>query len=158
MKEVRLINQDNEQLGIVKIAEAKNVAYEAELDLVEVSPNATPPVCRVMDYGKFLYQQKRKEKLSAKKQHAIVLKEVRLRPEIDVHDRDIKIKRARGFLEKGHRVQFTIMFRGREMMHQDHGYTMMEHIVEVLSDVSKVERPAKMAGRRMTMVMVANKH
>ena len=107
-----------------------------------------------MDYGKWLYEQKRKERLAAKKQHAVTLKEIRLRPEIDAHDKDIKVNHAKEFLEKGHKVQFTMMFKGREMMHQDHGYAMMNEIIKTLEPVSKVERPSKMLGRRITLVLV----
>ena len=123
------------------------------LDLVEVSPNAEPPVCRIMDFGKWLYEQKRKEKLSHKKQHMVVLKEIRLRPKIDIHDRDIKVNHARKFLEKGNKVQFTMLFRGREMTHIDHGYEIMEEILQGLDEHAKIERPAKMLGKRMTMVI-----
>ena len=129
------------------------MAREAGLDLVEVSPASSPPVCRIMDYGKWLYEQKRKEKLAAKKQHAVTLKEIRLRPEIDAHDRDIKVNHAKEFLEKGHKVQFTMMFRGREMMHQDQGYKIMSEITKTLEPISKVERPSKMLGRRITLVI-----
>jgi len=128
-------------------------AREAGLDLVEVSPNVEPPVCRIMDYGKWLYQQKRKEKLSHKKQHSVVLKEIRLRPKIDPHDLDIKVNRAIKFLEKCHKVQFTMLFRGREMTHIDHGYEIMERVLETIGQYAKLERPAKMLGRRMTMVV-----
>jgi len=112
-----------------------------------------PPVCRIMDYGKWLYQQKRRDRQSHKKQHLVTLKEVRLRPEIDQHDKDIKIARARRFIEKGHRVQLTILFRGREMMHLEHGYQIMDEVTETLEDIAKVERPSKMMGRRMTLVL-----
>ena len=141
-------------MGVVPIEIAKNKAFEAGLDLVEVSPNAEPPVCRIMDYGKFLYQQKRKIKESQKKQHVVTLKEIRLRPKIDDHDRDIKVNRAAKFLEKGHKVQFTMQFRGREMMHKELGHNIMEEIVETLQELAKIERPAKMLGRRMTMVLI----
>ncbi len=150
-----MIDQENNQLGIVSLAQAKNIAYEAELDLVEVSPNTSPPVCRVMDFGKYLYQQKQKQKQSTKKQHTVTLKEIRLRPEIDDHDRDIKINHARKFLEKGNRVQFTIMFRGREMMHKEHGYEMVEYIKETLADIAKAERPPVFSGKRLTLLMVS---
>ena len=106
-----------------------------------------------MDYGKYLYEQKRKTKLSQKKQHTVVLKEIRLRPKIDTHDRDIKVAHAVKFLEKGHKVQFTMLFRGREMMHVDHGYEIMEEILETLAECGKLERKAQMLGRRMTMVV-----
>ncbi len=129
------------------------MAREAGLDLVEVAPNSDPPVCRIMDYGKFLYEQKRKDKLSQKKQHIVVLKEIRLRPKIDQHDCDIKVNHAKKFLEKGNKVQFTMLFRGREMTHIDHGYELMEGIVETLGEIAKIDRPALMQGRRMTMVL-----
>lgn len=132
-------------------------AHNLGLDLVEVSPNSDPPVCRIMDYGKHLYEQKRKAKLSQKKQHTVVLKEIRLRPKIDDHDRDIKINRAIKFLEKGNKVQFTMLFRGREMMHVDHGRQIMDEVTEVLAELGKVERRPQMLGRRMTMVVVPEK-
>lgn len=157
VNKVRLIDENNQQLGVISAYDAQAKANEAGLDLVEVSPNAEPPVCRIMDYGKWLYQQKRNEKKANKKQHNVTLKEVRLRPEIDVHDRDIKVEQAKKFLEKGHRVQFTMMFRGREMMHQDHGREIFSYIIEYLGSVGKVERAAEMAGRRMTMVIMPAK-
>jgi translation initiation factor IF-3 len=129
------------------------MAREAGLDLVEVSPNVDPPVCRIMDYGKWLYQQKRKQKLNQKKQHSVTMKEIRLRPKIDDHDRDIKITHAVKFLEKGHKVQFTILFRGREMMHQDYGVEMFNEILGTLGETAKVERQPVKVGRRMTMVV-----
>jgi translation initiation factor IF-3 len=122
------------------------------MDLVEVAPNDRPPVCRIMDYGKWKYRQNKKEQKSHK-HHVQQLKEVRLRPKTDIHDRDYKIKHARVFLLEGDRVQFTMMFRGREMAHQDLGYQRMREIAEGLADVAKVETPAKMAGKRMTMVV-----
>ena len=148
-----MIDENNEQHGVVQIQEAMFKASDAGLDLVEVSPNAEPPVCRVMDFGKFLYQQKRKLKLSQKKQHTVTLKELRLRPEIGEHDKVIKVNNARKFLEKGHKVQFTLRFRGREMMHADHGRELMNSIELELEDVSKIERKPLMMGRRMIMVL-----
>lgn len=133
--------------------EALSKAKEASLDLVEVSPNAEPPVCRIMDFGKWLYEEKRKNKLNQKKQHVVVLKEIRLRPKIDDHDRGIKIEHAKKFLEKGHKVQFTMLFRGREMIYVDHGYEIMQEILETMAEVAKIEREAKKMGRRMTMVV-----
>lgn len=144
-------------MGVVNTAEALSRARQISLDLVEVSPNADPPVCRIMDFGKYLYEQKRKVKLASKKQHNVVLKEIRLRPKIDPHDLDIKVKHAQKFIEKGHKVQFTMMFRGREMMHVDHGKELMAEVMETLGEEVKVERPAKMLGRRMTMVVVPAK-
>lgn len=151
---MRLIDESSNQVGIIDTAVAKNRAREAGLDLVEVSPNAEPPVCRIMDFGKWLYEQKRKNKQSHKKKHTVTLKEIRLRPKIDDHDRDIKVNHAIKFLEKGHKVQFTMLFRGREMMHIERGHEIMGEITETIEDVAKIERPAKMLGRRMTMVVI----
>ena len=135
---------------------ALSQSREAGLDLVEISPNADPPVCRIMDYGKYLYEQKRKYRESRKKthQHAGTLKEIRLRPETDPHDLDIKLKKAHAFLEKGHKVQFTMLFRGRQMLHQDKGLEILDRIVEAMEDVAKIERPGRMSNRRMTMTLV----
>jgi translation initiation factor IF-3 len=151
---VRLIDENNQQLGVVPTAEALERAREAELDLVEVSPTSTPPVCRIMDYGKYLYEQKRKVKQNLKKQHTVTLKEIRLRPKIDDHDREIKMQQAVKFIEKGHKVQITMMFRGREMMHQEQGQEIMDEIVQALQDKAKPERPPVMLGKRLNMVMV----
>ena len=131
-------------------------AREAGLDLVEVAPTSEPPVCRIMDYGRWLYEQKRKMREAHKKshQHAGTLKEVRLRPETDKHDLDIKLDHARKFLEKGHKVQFTMFFRGRQMLHQDRGHEMLHSIAEMLEDLAKVEQRPKMAHRRMTILFV----
>ena len=129
------------------------MARDAGLDLVEVSPNVEPPVCRIMDYGKWVYEQKRKNKQSHKKQHTTTLKEIRLRPKIDDHDRDIKVNHAIKFIQKGHKVQFTMLFRGREMAHVDHGREIMNEILETIGEQARLEREAKMAGRRMTMVI-----
>ena len=144
-------------MGLVDVKDAQFKAHNLGLDLVEVSPNSEPPVCRIMDYGKHLYEQKRKVKLSQKKQHTVVLKEIRLRPKIDDHDRDIKIDRAAKFLDKGHKVQFTMLFRGREMMHVDRGREIMDEVTEILAEKGKVERRPQMLGRRMTMVVVPEK-
>ncbi len=131
-------------------------AREAGLDLVEIAPQSDPPVCRVMDYGKWLYEQKRKERDSRKKshQHGATLKEIRLRPETDKHDIDIKVEHAREFIEKGHKVQFTMLFRGRQMLHQDRGQEMLEQISEALTDVAKVEQLGRMTNRRMVLTLV----
>ena len=131
-------------------------AREAGLDLVEVAPTSDPPVCRIMDYGKWQYQQKRKLREAHKKnvRHTATLKEIRLRPETDKHDLDIKVNHAREFLEKGHKVQFTVFFRGRQMLHRDHGYEILENITRTLEELAKVERPGRMSGRRMTLLLV----
>jgi len=123
---------------------------------VEVAPTSAPPVCRIMDYGKWQYDQKRKIREAHKKnvRHTAALKEIRLRPETDKHDLDIKVNHAREFLEKGHKVQFTMFFRGRQMLHRDHGYEVLEQITASLEDLAKIERPARMSGRRMTLLLV----
>ena len=153
---IRLIDGSNNQVGIMNTDEALAKAREAELDLVEVAPTSDPPVCRIMDYGKWLYEQKRKIREAHKKnlRHTATLKEIRLRPETDKRDLEIKLKHGREFLEKGHKVQFTMFFRGRQMLHRDYGYAMFEQIAESLQDLAKIERPARMAGKRMTLLLV----
>lgn len=133
-----------------------NRAREVGLDLVEVAPISDPPVCRIMDYGKWLYQQKRRARGAHTKnqQHSGVLKEIRLRPETDKHDLDIKLRHAREFLEKGYKVQFTMFFRGRQMLHQDRGHEMFNQISELLQELAKVEQPGRMAHKRMTLLLV----
>ena len=135
------------------------MAQDAGLDLVEVAPASDPPVCRLMDYGKWLYEQKRKERDAHKKNvlHSSTLKEIRLQPETDKHDLEIKLRHGREFLEKGHKVQFTMFFRGRQLMHRETGFEILEQITESLVDVSKIERPALMTGRRMTLLLVPKK-
>jgi translation initiation factor IF-3 len=141
---------------VVDTVEAMTRARDAELDLVEVAPTSDPPVCRIMDYGKWLYEQKRKTRDAHKKHHHHVatLKEIRLRPETDRHDLDMKLKHGREFLEKGHKLQFTMFFRGRQMLHRDRGYEILEEITEALQDLAKIERPARMTNRRMTLLLV----
>jgi len=153
---IRLIDQENNQAGIVEKYEAMSMAREAGLDLVEVAPTSDPPVCRIMDYGKYLYQQKRKVRDSHKKHktHTTSLKEIRLRPETDLHDLQIKVNHAREFIEKGHKVQFTVFFRGRQMLHQERGYEMLQSISSMMEDVAKIERPGSLMNRRMIMIVV----
>ena len=154
--QIRLVDGENNQVGIVTKEEALGKAQEAGLDLVEVAPNSEPPVCRIMDYGKWLYQQKRRVRDAHKKtQHPIAtLKEIRLRPETDKHDLEVKVGHARAFLEKGHRVQFSVFFRGRQMLHKEQGTEMLNAIMATLQDVAKIERPSMMTGRRMTLLLV----
>ncbi len=153
---VRLVDEENNQVGIVTKEEALARAQEAGLDLVEVAPNSEPPVCRIMDYGKWLYQQKRRVREAHKKtqHHAATLKEIRLRPETDKHDMETKVRHAREFLERGHRVQFSVFFRGRQMLHKEQGYDMLSQIWDNLQDLAKVERPSALTGRRMTLLLV----
>jgi translation initiation factor IF-3 len=154
--QIRLVDESNNQIGIVTKDEAMAKATEAGLDLVEVAPNSEPPVCRIMDYGKWLYQQKRRVRDAHKKtQHPIAtLKEIRLRPETDSHDLEVKVGHARAFLVKGHRVQFSVFFRGRQMLHKEMGTEMLNGIMATLQDVAKIERPSMMTGRRMTLLLV----
>ena len=151
--QVRLIDLENQQVGIISIEDALSRAREGGVDLVEVAPTSSPPVCRLMDFGKWKYDQKKKEHRAKVKQHNVVLKEVRLRPKINKHDKDFKLKKAREFLEKGSKVQFTMLFRGREVIHLDRALEMFGEISELLQDLGKVEVPARRQGRRMTMVM-----
>jgi translation initiation factor IF-3 len=153
---IRLVDQDNNQVGIVEKYEAMSMAREAGLDLVEVAPTSDPPVCRIMDYGKYLYQQKRKIRDAHKKHrtHTTTLKEIRLRPETDLHDLQIKVNHAREFIEKGHKVQFTVFFRGRQMLHQERGYEVLQSISSMMEDVAKIERPGSLMNRRMVMTVV----
>jgi translation initiation factor IF-3 len=152
---VRLIDETNTQVGIVDRNFALEKAKEAMLDLVEVAPTNEPPVCRIMDYGKWIYEQKRKIREAHKKTHHVgAMKEIRLRPETDQHDIEIKVKHAREFLTKGHRVLFTLVFRGRQLMHQDKGHELLNKIAESLADVANVEQKGSLMGKRMTMVLM----
>jgi translation initiation factor IF-3 len=153
---IRLIDEANNQVGIVQRNLALDKAREAELDLVEVSPTSDPPVCRIMDYGKWLYEQKRKIRESHKKSqhHSAVLKEIRLRPETDKHDIEIKTNHAREFLQKGYKVQFTLFFRGRQMLHQDKGHEIFNQISESLQELSKIEPAGRIMNKRMTLLLV----
>lgn len=149
--EVRLIDHTGEQVGIITTAEALKRAEEAGLDLVEVSPMAKPPVCRILDFGKFKYAQRKKEAGSHHKKGG--LKELRVRPAIDKHDLEYRLDAGRKFLLDGHKVQVVCIFRGRQMAHPEHGYDVMRKVAETLGDISKVEMPAKLMGRRMTMLL-----
>ena len=156
VSEVRLIDQENQQLGIVSVTQAMATAQEVGLDLVEVAPTSEPPVCRIMDFGKWKYEQKKRDHKAKQKQHHVVLKEVRLRPKIDEHDRMTKLRKAREFLEKGGKVQFTMLFRGREMAHLDIAIDIFKEIEKHLENIGKVEVAPRRLGRRMTMIMAPN--
>jgi translation initiation factor IF-3 len=155
IRQVRLIDDANNQVGIVDTDVARQMAYEKGLDLVEVSPDARPPVCKIMDYGKFRYALKKKEHESKKKQHKVQTKEIRLRPKIGDHDVGYKAKQARDFLLDGDKVQVTMLFRGREMAHMDVAKEVLDSFVKKLADVSKVERGAKMEGRRLSLLLLS---
>jgi translation initiation factor IF-3 len=151
--QVRLIDADGKQLGIVPIEEAQRIALEQDLDLVEVAPQASPPVCKVMDYGKYCYEQEQKLKAARKKQSIVVVKEMKMRPKIDIHDYETKKKHVLRFLSHGDKVKVTIMFRGREMTHTDLGGNLLARLAEDLSEIATVEARPKLDGRNMTMVL-----
>lgn len=151
--QVRLIDAEGEQAGVVTADRAREMAREAGLDLVEISPTADPPVCRIMDYGKFKYEQKKKANESKKRQHTFQVKEVRVRPKTGDHDIDVKVKAARKFLEHGDKVQVTVLFRGREIVHSTIGIEILNEIATSLQDISKVERPPRMENKRMHMIL-----
>ncbi len=156
---IRLIDENDEMVGVVETSEALRRAQEAGLDLVEVSPDSSPPVCRILDYGKFKYDQSKKEKAQRAKSKSAEMKEVRLgrSMKIDPHDIQIRLNKARQFLMDGHKVQIVQNFRGREMMHRGRGDDRMKDIIGTLEDISKVEMPPRMAGRRMTMILAPDK-
>ncbi len=156
---VRLINERNEQIGVVPIMEAMRLSREAGLDLVEVSPMERPPVCRVMDYGKWKYKQRKKEQKSHAGSHVTQLKELRIKSvKIDVHDQNTTVNKAKKFLHDGHKVQFNLMFRGREMAHVDLGRDILERIKAELEPLSKPEREPKLEGKRMIMILAPKAH
>ena len=152
-KEVRLIGEDGEQLGIVSSRDALKMAEEAGLDLVKIAPTAKPPVCKIVDYGKYKNEQVRKEKEAKKKQKVIDIKEIRLSPNIDTNDLNTKIGAARKFLTKGDRVKITLRFRGREMAHMNNSKHILDDIAQSLSDIAVVEKAPKVEGRSMTMFL-----
>ncbi|MGR6835599.1 translation initiation factor IF-3 [Syntrophomonas erecta] len=154
VREIRLVSDDGEQLGIVPIREALDIAAQRGLDLVEVAPSAKPPVCRLMDYGKFKFEQSKREKEARKKQKIISVKEVKMRPNIDEHDFQVKARNARKFLDAGDKVKVTIMFRGRQITHPELGQKLSLKLVEELSDISVMEKPPKIEGRNMVSILV----
>lgn len=152
-RQVRLVDADGEMRGVVAIKEALEAAEAAGLDLVEVSPNAEPPVCKILDYGKYKYELHKKAAEARKKQKVIEVKEIKLRPVIDDHDFNVKMRSARGFLEEGDKVKVTLKFRGREMAHQELGMNLLRRVKETLADISKVEYDAKFEGRQIIMIL-----
>ncbi len=151
--EIRLIGADGENVGVVTPERAMEMADEAALDLVEISPNANPPVCKIMDYGKFKYEQQKRESEARKKQKTIDIKEVKFRPNTDTHDYEVKMRNVFKFLEAGDKVKITLRFRGREMAHQNLGRELLERVAEDTKDVGKVENFPKMEGRQMIMLI-----
>ena len=152
-KEVRLIGEDGQQLGIMSSREAMKLAQEADLDLVKIAPTAKPPVCKIIDYGKYKYELTRKEKEAKKKQKTVDVKEVRLSPNIESNDLNTKVNNAKKFIEKGNKVKVTLRFRGREMAHMQSSKHILDDFAELLKDVASVEKPAKLEGRSMSMVL-----
>lgn len=152
-KEVRLIGSDGEQLGIMSAKEAMFKAQEAGLDLVKIAPQAKPPVCKIIDYGKYRYEQARKEKEAKKKQRTVEVKEVRLSPNIDTNDMNTKMNNAKKFILKGNKVKVTLRFRGREMAHMQQSKHILDDFADMLKDVAVVEKPAKLEGRSLSMVL-----
>ena len=152
-REIRLIGEDGQQLGNMSSREAMKIAREAELDLVKIAPQAKPPVCKIIDYGKYRYELARKEKEAKKKQKTIEVKEVRLSPNIDSNDLNTKIASARKFIEKGNKVKVTLRFRGREMAHVQSSRHILDEFAKALEDIALVDKPAKMEGRSMAMFL-----
>ena len=152
--QVRVIGDDGQQVGVLPVREALTLAQSRGLDLVEVSPTARPPVCRIMDYGKFKYEQNRRARKAKKKQHQMQLKEVKMRPKIEEHDYGFKMQHAREFLEGRDKVKFTITFRGREMAHQEMGHKLIAKIITDLAEFATVESPARSEGRTLTMTVM----
>ncbi len=156
-RQVRLIGPDGENHGVVDIDTALEVAREVGLDLVEISPHSDPPVCKVLDYGKYKYEQQKKAAAARKKQKVQEVKELKMRPTIDDHDYETKLKAARRFLENGDKVKFTIRFRGRELAHQELGLSVLKRAENDLTDLAKVEARPRMEGRQMMMVLAPNR-
>jgi len=151
--EVRVIGADGSQVGIVPTHEALRMAEEQGLELVEVNPRAVPPVCKIMDFGKFKYETSKKEKASRRHQSTIVLKEIKLRPKTDEHDFDFKVKHIRRFLSEGNKCKLVVVFRGREIVHPEMGQVMLDQVLKAVNDIAMVEQRAMMEGRRMVMTI-----
>jgi len=154
---VRVVTDTNEQMGVMSLRSALQIAEERHMDLVEVAPNGKPPVCRIMNYGKYRYEQQKREKEAKKKQKVLILKEVKLRPNIEDHDFYVKMKAAQRFLAEGSKVKVTIMFRGREMSHPELGEKLLVRFAEELKEIARVEKEPKIEGRNMTMVIAVIK-
>ncbi len=152
-REVLVIDHEGTQLGVMKTAEALDLAREKKMDLVNVAPNAKPPVCRMMDYGKHKYEQSKKDREAKKRQKTTSIKEIKLRPNIDKHDFDVKAKRGEKFLQKGDKIKVTVMFRGREITHPEIAQRLCKDLAEQLADSGVVEKPAKQEGRNMIMIL-----
>ncbi|MBI2528054.1 MAG: translation initiation factor IF-3 [Candidatus Rokubacteria bacterium] len=158
VREVRVVSADGEQLGILPITQALELARQRDMDLVEVAAEAAPPVCRIMDFGKYKYTQARRQKEARKKQTTIVVKEVKLGPKTDTHDFDFKAKHVRRFLEEGNKAKVTVRFKGREMAHTELGWKMLSRMSEIMSDMAVVESHPRMEGRMLSMILSPKAH
>lgn len=158
VREVRVLSDAGEQLGIMQTRDALRLALDQQLDLVEVAPAAKPPVCRIMDFGKFKYDQQKRDKEAKKKQKVVVVKEVKLRPNIEDHDFNVKLKNAQRFIEDGDKVKVTIMFRGRELTHPELGRQVLVHLADTMKDAVIVEREPKLEGKNMIMILAPKLH
>ncbi|MDE5832754.1 MAG: translation initiation factor IF-3 [Desulfovibrio sp.] len=156
-REVRVIGAEGDQLGILPVSEALSIAREAGLDLVEVAAASDPPVCRIMDYGKYKYEQQKKKADAKKRQSVIQIKEIKVRPKTDDHDYETKLRHIRRFLENGDRCKVTVFFRGREIVHKDRGVVILERMIQDLSDVAKLDQEPKSEGRTVQMLLVPKK-
>lgn len=157
-KQVRVIDSDGKQIGILRLDEAIDRAAEAGFDLVEVAPSANPPVCKIMDYGKYKYQQHKRAQEAKKNQKIIHIKEVKLRPKTDEHDLNFKLNHARKFIEEGNKVKITVVFRGREMSHPDIGNELLDTVAASLEDIAVIEQRSRIEGRNMTLLLGAKGH
>ena len=157
-REIRLIGEDGEQLGIMSARDAMKLAREANLDLVKIAPTAKPPVCKIIDYGKYRYEQARREKEARKKQKTIEVKEIRLSPNIDTNDLNTKVNQARKFISGGNKVKVAVRFRGRELAHTAVGKTILEDFAQKLSDIAVIDKPAKLEGKSMVMFLVEKRN
>ena len=156
-REVRVVSADGEQLGVMSSRDAMKLAREAELDLVKIAPKAQPPVGKIIDYGKYKYEQSRREKEAKKKQKTVEVKEVRMSPNIDANDLNTKVNNAKKFILKGNKVKVTLRFRGREMAHVQQSKHILDDFADMLKDVAQVEKPAKLEGRNMSMVLTVKR-
>ena len=157
-REIRLIGEDGEQLGIMSARDAMKLAREANLDLVKIAPTAKPPVCKIIDYGKYRYEQARREKEARKKQKTIEVKEIRLSPNIDTNDLNTKVNQSRKFVSGGNKVKVAVRFRGRELAHTAVGKTILEDFAQKLSDIAVIDKPAKLEGKSMVMFLVEKRN
>ena len=158
MREVRVVSADGEQLGILPIAQALDLARQRDMDLVEVAGEAVPPVCRIMHFGKYKYMQSRRQTDARKKQTVIQVKEVKLGPKTDVHDFDFKAKHVRRFIEEGNKAKVTVRFKGREMAHTDLGWKMLNRMTEIMHDIAVIENHPRMEGRMLSMILSPKPH